>query len=53
MSDKYTPKVVTCQKEDCFAYYKGVCAVLNNTEFKGKECPFYKPKEVQNDTHKS
>ena len=49
MSKEYTPKVITCQKEDCFAYYKGVCVVLTCTEFKGRECPFYKQKEVKDE----
>lgn len=37
-------KDIVCKREDCFAYYKGVCSVLRDTHFKKKECPFFKPK---------
>lgn len=29
---------------DCFAYCKGECTVLSNTQFIKKKCPFYKDK---------
>lgn len=41
---KYKAKDISCKREDCFAYYKGVCSVLTDMHFKNKECPFYKPK---------
>jgi len=32
-------------EEDCFAYHKGECSILTDTDFgKRKQCPFYKPK---------
>lgn len=44
---KYIPKDIRCNKETCFAYYKGACSILTDTKFKNKECPFYKPKEAK------
>ena len=43
--EKYTPHGITCKKENCFAYVKGVCSVLRNTNFGKRECPFFKLKE--------
>ena len=37
-------RYILCKEETCFAYTKGVCSILNNTQFKRK-CPFYKPKD--------
>ena len=39
-----------CNKRDCFAYDRRrmACLCLENTNFKGRPCPFYKTKE-QND----
>ena len=37
-------KDISCKKKNCFGYNKGVCVVLNNTNFGKRECPFYKPK---------
>lgn len=37
------PECKDC-KQDCFAYLSGKCRVLNNTDFNGKQCPFYKTK---------
>lgn len=36
-----------CEKQhtDCFAHSNGRCAILCNTDFKGKDCPFYKTEE--------
>lgn len=41
---KAKPRCTICKEETCFAYYKGFCSILTNTQFKRK-CPFYKPKE--------
>lgn len=30
---------------DCFAYCNGICIALEDTDFKGRHCPFYKKKE--------
>ena len=40
-------KDVCCYNHfDCFARMRnGTCYALHDTDFKGKECPFYKPKE--------
>lgn len=38
------PECKEC-KQDCFAYRKGKCSVLINTDFAtGRSCPFYKSK---------
>ena len=42
---KYRRKDISCKNKKCFAYYKGVCNILNDTNFKGKPCPFFKEKE--------
>lgn len=34
--------------EDCFAYVSGRCRVLNNCEFHGKKCPFFKERRKSN-----
>lgn len=36
-----------CKKEplDCFGLVNGKCAILRNTDFGDRECPFYKPAE--------
>ncbi len=28
--------------KDCFAYSRGHCTILNNTDFGDKDCAFYK-----------
>lgn len=30
---------------DCYAFCNGRCRVLNNGDFNGRKCPFYKNKE--------
>ena len=42
--EKRIPRCILCNQETCFAYYKGTCTILINTQFK-KKCPFYKPKK--------
>lgn len=39
-------KCPNCVKQhtDCFAHSEGRCGVLSNTDFKDKDCPFYKTK---------
>ena len=32
----------TCNKMDCAAYEDGMCVCLIDTNFKKKECPFFK-----------
>lgn len=39
----YKPKDISCNRLDCFAYKDGNCVALNDTNFKGRPCPFYKP----------
>lgn len=34
------------KRESCFAFSKGRCRVLHDTEFK-RACPFYKPRAVR------
>jgi len=34
---------VSCEHTDCAAYYDGKCRALRDTDFQGRECPFYKP----------
>lgn len=36
---------------DCFANLNGFCVALDNVEFKGRDCPFYKTTE-QNELEK-
>lgn len=43
MMEKNKLRCTVCKEKTCFAYYKGVCSILTNTQFK-KGCPFYKPK---------
>lgn len=31
---------------DCFANHDGVCHCLNDNNFNGKDCPFYKTAEI-------
>lgn len=31
--------------EDCFAYKRGLCILLTDTNFGKRSCPFYKPRE--------
>jgi hypothetical protein len=41
-------KLLKCKnsKNDCLKRTEdGRCRILNNTEFKNKECPFYKSKQ--------
>ena len=41
-----------CGRLDCFGYNKTVrgCGILNNTDFNGRSCPFFKQKnEVEKD----
>ena len=33
-------------RESCFAYNEGRCRCLNDTDFKGKPCPFYDTRET-------
>lgn len=33
-----------CAKKDCFANKKGVCAVLTDSYFSKRDCPFFKKK---------
>ena len=33
-----------CSKHRCFANKNGICACLENTHFKKRECPFFKSK---------
>ena len=47
-------KDISCNRSDCFAYRVskdpeerrkgGYCNALNDTNFKGRPCPFFKPK---------
>ena len=46
------PKDISCNRSDCFAYRVnkdpeegegGHCNALNDTNFKGRPCPFFKP----------
>lgn len=30
---------------DCFACVEGRCSVLSNTNFEGRDCPFFKTRE--------
>ena len=32
--------------DDCFANHDGVCHCLNDNNFSGKDCPFYKTAET-------
>lgn len=41
---KTSPACVS-QHPDCFAYSNGHCAILSNTNFNGKDCPFHKTRE--------
>lgn len=36
-----------CEKQhtDCFAHSNGRCAILSKTDFREKDCPFYKTKK--------
>ena len=34
-----------CDREECAAYKEGHCVALIDTDFGGKECPFFKTKE--------
>lgn len=44
MKGKQTPKCTA--HIDCFANHGGVCCCLNDNDFNGKDCPFYKTKET-------
>ena len=35
-----------CEKSECFGNEKGACVVLYDNDFCGRECPFYKSREV-------
>lgn len=35
-----------CEKEQCFANVCGHCRALDDTEFFGRECPFFKTKKL-------
>lgn len=35
-------KLCKDRNEDCFAYFYGRCKALGDTNFCGKQCPFYK-----------
>lgn len=46
------PRDISCKRSDCFAYRVsknpeerngGYCNALNDTNFKGRPCPFFKP----------
>lgn len=39
---------------DCFAHCNGICLILYDTYFHGKDCPFYKtPDKIKEECEKS
>ena len=42
MGMKQMPK---CKQRNCKYNYDRRCTILNSSNFKGKECPFFKEKE--------
>ncbi|MGN1117134.1 MAG: hypothetical protein ACI4RU_00840 [Acutalibacteraceae bacterium] len=34
----------SCSRKDCFAYKKGTCLILKNTDFGEKKCCYFKDK---------
>lgn len=34
-----------CKRKDCRYEHNGKCTILNSSNFKGQECPFFKEKE--------
>jgi hypothetical protein len=42
MGARQLPK---CKKQECEYNINGRCRILRDTDFKGKECPFFKEKE--------
>lgn len=45
MGAKQLPK---CKRKDCEHNINGRCKILNSSDFKDRECPFYKER-VRND----
>lgn len=40
---RYKQRMPNCKvHHDCFANKDGMCSCLNNNDFNGKDCPFYK-----------
>lgn len=42
MGLKQLPK---CKRPECKYHYNRRCTILNSSNFKGRECPFFKEKE--------
>lgn len=44
MAKSENVKRVKCRdcENECFAYNQGYCTILDNANFKGKRCPFFK-----------
>lgn len=38
-------KIAYCDRDDCAAYFDGICNALRNNDFGDRECPFFKTKE--------
>lgn len=38
-----------CDNKECFANVDRRCRVLHNSDFHGKDCPFFKPKGKENE----
>lgn len=37
-----------CNRVDCLCNWGGECTALMSTDFKGKPCPFWKPRDGKN-----
>ena len=49
MADKNNKPFLPCilEQKDCAACHNGICIALEDTDFKGYGCPFYKSAEQQ------
>lgn len=37
-----------CERGECFANHRQLCECLRNTDFNGRQCPFFKTQEQVN-----
>lgn len=42
------PENPVCYRLDCFCNCGGECTALTSADFKGKPCPFWKPRDGRN-----